>query len=381
MYSILSGIKHENHDQMLKKIIPFFILLSLSDFSEAQVNEAKNNLTNQNISDKQANLIFEAASVYPNQTQFSIAIIRNGSINYYGIIRENDTIDTYDNQDRIFEIGSISKVFTSTLLAKLVNEGKFQLDDPVNDFIDLPLYNNVRISFKELANHTSGIPRMPSNFAASSIMDPGNPYKNYTDEKLEEYMTEQLQLNQEPGAKYEYSNVAAGFLGYVLCKIEDTDYQNLVTEKIFTKYGMTRSTTHREDIQDFLVIGLNDRGIEVSNWDLSSLVGAGGILSNVEDLSKFALAQFDITNKELSLTREKTFTINDQMDIGLGWHILKSDSDDMIYWHNGGTGGYRSSMALNINQKNAIIILTNVSAFNSHSQNIDKLCFDLMKTL
>jgi len=111
------------------------------------------------------------------------------------------------------------------------------------------------------------------------------------------------------------------------------------------------------------------------------LAGAGAIFSTVEDLSQFAISQFEYKNKELELTKEKTFELNENTDIGLGWHILKNKSDNLWYWHNGGTGGYSSSMAIDVKTKNGIIILSNVSAFNPNMGNIDKLCFELMKPL
>ena len=69
------------------------------------------------------------------------------------------------------------------------------------------------------------------------------------------------------------------------------------------------------------------------------------------------------------------------MQIGLGWHIPKSSWGKDFFWHNGGTGGYTSSLAMDIEQQNAIIILSNISAFHPEMSNIDNLCFDLMKSL
>ena len=134
-------------------------------------------------------------------------------------------------------------------------------------------------------------------------------------------------------------------------------------------------------IKGNLVKGLNNEGNDVPNWEFSVLAGAGAIFSTVEDLSQFAISQFDNSNKELKLTRKKTFEVNENMDIGLGWHILKSQSKNFWYWHNGGTGGYSSSMVIDENTKNGIIILSNVSAFNPNMGNIDKLCIELMKTI
>ena len=278
----------------------------------------------------------------------------------------------------IFEIGSISKVFTATLLANFVIDGKVKLNDNINDYLKDPIKNSTEISFIDLANHTSGLPRLPSNLDLTNV-DPENPYKEYKEKELEDYVTNQLELSNK--GKYQYSNLGAGLLGYTLSKIENDTYENLLQHKIFSKYEMQNSTTDITTITGNLVKGLNNEGIEVPNWDLAVLAGAGAIFSTLEDLSQFAISQFEDKNKELELTRVKTFELDENMDIGLGWHLLKNKSDNLWYFHNGGTGGYSSAMVLEENSKNGIIILSNVSAFNPNRGNIDKLCFELMKTV
>ena len=334
----------------------------------------KNSLTTSD----QSEIIFENTKIFPNNTQLSIAIISNGKVRYYGIKKESDTISTIDNQKSIFEIGSISKVFTSTLLANFVIDGKVKLLDNINDYLKAPIKNSTKISFIDLANHTSGLPRLPSNLDLTNV-DPENPYKEYKEKELEDYVTNQLELSNK--GKYQYSNLGAGLVGYTLSKIENDTYENLLQHKIFSKYEMQNSTTDITTIKGNLVKGLNNEGIEVPNWDLAVLAGAGAIFSTLEDLSKFAISQFEDKNKELELTRVKTFELDENMDIGLGWHLLKNKSDNLWYFHNGGTGGYSSAMVLEENSKNGIIILSNVSAFNPNRGNIDKLCFELMKTV
>jgi len=355
--------------------------LSIQPFAEeVNTENVVNNLTIKNglITKDQSEIIFENTKVFPNNTQLSIAIINNGKVSYYGIKKESDTISTIDNQKSIFEIGSISKVFTSTLLANFVIDGKVKLNDNINDYLKVPIKNSTEVSFIDLANHTSGLPRLPSNLDLTNV-DPENPYKEYKEKELEDYVTNQLKLSNK--GKYQYSNLGAGLLGYTLSKIENDTYESLLQNEIFSNYDMQNSTTDITTIKGNLVKGLNNEGIVVPNWDLAVLAGAGAIFSTVEDLSQFAISQFDFSNKELELTREKTFELNENMDIGLGWHIIKNKSDNLWYWHNGGTGGYSSSMVVDVKTKNGIIILSNVSAFNPNMGNIDKLCFELMKTL
>ncbi len=339
-----------------------------------------NNLTIKSglITQKQSEIIFENAKIFPNHTQISIAIIKDGKVNYYGINNKNDTISTVNNKKSVFEIGSISKVFTSTILANFVIDEKINLNDNINGYLKTSFNNNTEISFINLANHTSGLSPLPSNLDLTKV-NPENPYKEYREKELEEYLTKHLELlNKE---KYQYSNLGAGLLGYTLSKIENTTYENLLQNKIFSKFNMYNSTSDINKIKGNLVKGLDNEGNDVPNWELSVLAGAGAIFSTVEDLSQFAISQFDNSNKELKLTRKKTFEVNENLDIGLGWHILKSQSKNFWYWHNGGTGGYSSSMVIDENTKNGIIILSNVSAFNPNKGNIDKLCFKLMKTI
>jgi len=355
--------------------------LSINPFvEELTPKNTINNLTHTKglITKEHSEILFENAKIFPDLTQIAIAIIHNGKVNYYGIHKKNDTISKVNNHKNVFEIGSISKVFTSTLLTDLVIDRKVGLNDHINDYLKIPLNNNTKLSFIRLANHTSGLPGLPTNLDFTKG-NPENPYQEYNEKELKEYLTKNLVLSNK--GEYQYSNLGLGLLGYILSKIENDSYENLLQKKIFSEYDMKNSTTVKNSIKGNLVKGLNKEGKEIPNWGFSVLEGAGGIFSTVEDLSHFAVSQFDLSNKKLKLTREKTFEINNNMDIGLGWHLLKSPSGNPWHWHNGGTGGYSSSMVINENSKNGIIILSNVSAFNPNKGNIDKLCFQLMKTL
>lgn len=321
-------------------------------------------------------LIHEYLKGFPVNTQASFAFIEKGDVRFYGVVRDGDSLRVTDNRKKAFEIGSISKVFTSTLLANFVLEGKVKLDDDIGDYIEAPIKDNARITFRSLANHTSGLPRLPSNLFLMS--SPDNPYKDYDDTKLEAYLSEHLSLSSNAGLKSEYSNLGAGLLGYTLRKVSGKEYQELLESYIFSKYGMKSSTTRREEVADRLVGGLNGWGNPTANWDLASLVAAGGIVSTAEDLAKFALAQFDDGNREVALTRQKTFAVNEHTDVGLGWHINNTEAGRQWHWHNGGTGGYRSCMVIDVERKSGVIVLSNVSAFHTHSAKIDQLCFALM---
>jgi len=366
----------------MRKYLTALIGLILSSCSNGQTTVAENGIeiSNYGITEKQSELLFENTKSFPNNTQLAVALIKNGKIDFIGIERRNDTIKLIENYNNAFEIGSITKVFTATLLSNFVTEQKLKLEDNIQDYLDFKIKSENRITFKELANHTSGLPRLPTNLNLL-LVDQDNPYKDYDDEKIISYLMKEVELNQEPGIKYEYSNIGAGILGFELATISKSSYESLLQEKIFTKFKMVNSTSRRENVKTKLVNGLKPNGKTTSNWDFDVLAGGGAIFSTVKDLSQFALAQFDNTNSELVLTQKPTFKVNDNMSIGLGWHILKRKNGGELIWHNGGTGGYTSSMTLDLENKNGIIILSNVSAFNKKMGNIDQLCFGLIKTL
>lgn len=315
----------------------------------------------------------------PNKTQLSIAIIQNGIPEYFGVIKENDNLLLIENKDKLFEIGSITKVFTATILAQLISEGKIKSNTTVNQYFKFSFNNKTKIQLTELANHTSGIPRLPNNFLTNDFI-PDNPYKNYTSKDLESYLKNDLKLLKSPGTAYEYSNLGAGLLGYTLGISQKSSYAELLQTLIFDRYNLTNTFVSKEKIEERkLVIGLDENGNETSNWDFDVLSGGGSIISCTEDLVKFAIKQFDSSNKELALTHIPTFTINENMKIGMGWHIVRTVRTGKEYsWHNGGTGGYTSSMALDIKSKNGVIILSNVA---NSSERIDRLCFKLMEEI
>lgn len=370
---LLLNISIDNNSKINGLLVKPFV-------EDIKSNNVINDLTinNNSITKQQAEIIFKNTNVFPNNTQISIALIDKGNISFYGIKKKNDTISNFDNKKSVFEIGSLTKVFTATLLANSVIEEKVGLSDNINSYLNIAFNDDIKISFKDLANHTSGLSRLPINLDFTKV-NPNNPYKEYKEKDLEDYLQNQLQISNK--GKYQYSNLGAGLLGYTLSKIENDTYENLLQKKIFSKYGMNYSSSDINKVKGKLVPGLDNNGNETPNWEFSSLAGAGAIFSTTEDLSLFANSQFNTSNKELKLTRLKTFEVNENLNLGLGWHILKSQSKNLWYWHNGRTAGYSSSMVIEEDKKKGIIILSNVSGFNTNIKNIDNLCYELMKTL
>ncbi|MBK7873080.1 MAG: beta-lactamase family protein [Saprospiraceae bacterium] len=352
--------------------LPFILIAILGFFTlhlQAQITNA------------QMDTIAKFITDFPANTQVSIAIVHGDEVRYYGVKIENGKLITIDNKDKVFEIGSVTKVFTSTLLSNLVKADKVDLNTTIQECLSQPLNEKVKaITLLQLANHTSGLPRLPEDLFQPGKSDMNNPYAHYDGKMLEAYLSHQPTLAAAPGTQNAYSNLGAGLLGYVIEQKTGKSYEQLLQEFVTNPYKMTSTTTERSRVAKKMVLGQNAQGVVTSNWDLNALKGAGAILSTVEDLSKFVQANFK-PNAALELQREKTFTINPNLDVALGWHIIKTQSGKTWHWHNGGTGGYTSSLAMDVTGQESVIILTNISAFHPKMSNIDQLCFTLMRTL
>ncbi len=144
--------------------------------------------------------------------------------------------------DTVFEIGSITKVFTSLLLADMVERGEVALDDPVAKYllktVKMPSRNGREITLLDISEQRSGLPRMPSNFKPK---DPANPYADYDPPKLYEFLSGYT-LTRDPGEKYEYSNLAVGLLGHVLSLRSGMSYEELLRKRILEPLGMTSTS-------------------------------------------------------------------------------------------------------------------------------------------
>ena len=153
---------------------------------------------------------------------------------------------------------------------------------------------------------------------------------------------------------------------------------------IFNPLGMNMSTAQRDQVAQHLVGGLNKKGKPTSHWDMASLSGAGAVLSSVHDLAKFVMANFYKDNPVFNLQREKTFQVNGMLSLALGWHIyrFKKPEIDQLYVHDGGTGGYRSVLGMDLNTQNSVIILSNISGLHFlKNGKLPNLAIDLMQNM
>jgi CubicO group peptidase (beta-lactamase class C family) len=265
-----------------------------------------------------------------------------------------------DASKSIFEIGSVTKIFTSLLLAKEVVGGNMRLADPISKYLpdSIPrlAWDDHPITLMQLSNHTTGFPRLPDNiFTTDAVM--ADPYRHYKVDSLFHYL-KKYKVPSQTGVKFSYSNLGAGVLGVALERYNNKSFEQLVIDNICMPLGM--KNTSLEDVG--VIQGYNERGKPTSYWHLASLAGSGAIRSTLDDMVIFMKAQLGSKNKltkAIHLTHQITFADNDQT-MALGWRIKKAGNKN-IFHHSGGTGGFRSFVAFDDKSQKAIVILSNTA--------------------
>jgi D-alanyl-D-alanine-carboxypeptidase/D-alanyl-D-alanine-endopeptidase len=266
--------------------------------------------------------------------------------------------------DTIFEIGSITKVFTATLLALMVEEGLVALDDPVRRYLPPGVALPVRgrpITLGDLATHTAGLPRLPHGFLLPSLRHRRNPYAWLTAERLFAELPA-TRLRREPGGPPRYSNLGYGLLGGVLARRAGQGYEQLVEERICRPLGLADTAVSVASPERFAQ-GHDRRGRPVPHWDLAALAGAGALRSTVADLLAFLRLQLGEGDPALARAAALTHAPRARrggLAVGLGWTSLPLlGIDHELLFHNGGTGGFRSFAGFVPATRVGVVVLSN----------------------
>ena len=300
-----------------------------------------------------------------NNVGIVIGVVTPCGAEYYSYGSMTDSADLAVDENTIFEIGSVTKVFTSILLVDMVEGDEVSLNDPIERYlpsdVSAPTYNGQSITLVDLATHTSGLPRLPANLSPA---DPDNPYADYSVEQMYDFLSNYT-LWRDIGEEYEYSNLGMGLLGHLLALHNGTTYEDLVVELITDELGMadTRISLTPE-MQARLATGHDEDG-PVSNWDIPTLAGAGALRSTTRDMITFLAANMGLQQSHLhsamQTTHQSRIDAGDPaLHIGLGWHI-RTIGEREIIWHNGGTGGYRSIVGFVQDEERGVVILTNTT--------------------
>lgn len=301
------------------------------------------------------------------------------SINSYGRISVSQPQSP--SEDTLYEIGSITKVFTSILLAEMVGEGFLDFDAPIGticpDFSGAPEW----ITPRSLATHTSGLPRIHVPLYRALFMDVTNPYAAFSAEGLIGWMKTYRPQNPPKSTKVRYSNLGVGLLGYVLGRVAGTDYETALRQRILQPLSLSDTAiTLSSDQQNRLATPHYGRGKETPPWDFDALAGAGALRSTASDLAILARAVMDAADGTGALPDAIRETLNVQHSGTspqfpqqcLGWIKYNANGLRPAVWtHEGGTRGSRSAFYVVPDIGKALIILAN------HGGNLRSLLTEL----
>ena len=309
----------------------------------------------------------------------SIAVYFMGKDYYYNYgetAKDNQQLPTKLTR---YEIGSISKTFTATLLAKAVIDKKVALQDAITKYLPDSVAANKdlqNITLEQLSNHSSGLPRLPINMNFT-VINYLQPYENYDNIALFAFL-KQFKATRKPGETYEYSNLAVGLLGVILERLYKKPYEQLVLDFIARPIGLTNTIitiTAADSAKQ--AQGYNEKNEAVPTWNFKSLAACGAIKSCAADLLLYGKQQLGGFKSPLAkyntLTHQVTFN-NKVQKVGLGWHFLIDDAD-IVWQHGGGTYGCRTMLCVNEHKNIVVTILTN------NATNGDALGIQLMQAI
>lgn len=268
------------------------------------------------------------------------------------------------NGDTVFEIGSITKVFTSVILADMVTHGEVKLDTPVAQLlpatVKLPQRDGKQITLLDLAMHLSGLPGMPPDFKPADLE---NPFAHFDAPQLYDFLSG-YQLTRDIKSKYEYSNLGAGLLAHALALKAGMSYRELLRIRILDPLGMTStSIVLSEDQKRRLATGYDSSLRPAKNWDFDVLTGAGALRSTANDLLKFLSATLELNTTPLTPAMRLMYTVHHatqspDMEVMMGWHVWKRYGTRIV-WHNGVTGGYWSFIGFDPVKRTGAVVLSN----------------------
>lgn len=314
-----------------------------------------------------------------------IAFYQRGRESFQGFGKKSAADAGSPDAKTIFEIGSMTKIFTATVLAEMVNDGAVKLDDPISRYlptgVESPKSNRHEITLENLATHTSGLPRLPDNFFDISTNEL-NPYVNYTTKDLFADVSA-IKLGNEPGKVSVYSNYGFGLLGKLLELKAGKSYEELIQQNVCAPLGLPDTTTQLSAKQrELLTPGHDGNGNVVPNWDFNALAGAGAIRSDTADILKFVEANLGHAGSRVSEALAKTQECHFKQlagGVGLGWQITQTVQGQTVIWHNGGTGGYVSFMGFDKQSQVGVVILSNYADGASGDHSVDEMGMDLLR--
>ena len=287
---------------------------------------------------------------------------------HYGTVSSEDKRPVDGNT--VFGVASVTKVFTSVLLADMAHHGQLDPNAPASEYLaanagSIPSRDGRPITLVDLATHTSGLPLRPANLVSK---DPDNKYDGYTPDMLYAFLSG-FQLPRAPGSEYEYSNVGYGLLGQVLASRSGIRYERLLQDRIITPLGLTDTGLQPTPAgKGRAATGYTPEGRAVRDAERGALDASGALHSTANDLAKLLdvfLGQrgsgLEQAARATTATRRPGGMAPWSTQIALAWNVSKA-GDQEIFWKNGSAQGFRSFIGFNPARRVGVIGLINVQS-------------------
>ena len=308
---------------------------------------------------------------------FIIGVKYQDSLFYFGYGSISRNFNKVPDEKTIFEIGGLTKTFTSSLVSVLVEEGKMEFEKPLNSYFSLSEKNEETqlITIDQLLTHTSRLPRMPIEFGVKEIEE-NNPYAHYTKQDLMEFYKEYIPLEPKKRRKenkkkkhknnYSYSHLNYALIEMAIESCQSNSFEKLLTDKILAPIDMVDTRIElSENQKKRLATGYTTSGQSTPPWTFQSFKASEGLKSTAQDLVKFAETHMGENNSQLTkafyATHEgrKATNRNKKIVSARGWHIISPKNYHDIILHTGNTNGHRSYLAFVKESETAVVILTN----------------------
>lgn len=265
----------------------------------------------------------------------------------------------------LFELGPITKIYTSLLLADAVQRREIEFDTPIAELlppgVTVPVRDQAVITLKHLALHSSGLPRLPPSLVTHSA-DP-DPYATYGEDALYHDLI-QTELETTPGTQISYSNYGAGLLGFALGKKLGGGYAKALADRVLGPLELKDTFVAAPAALDARrAAGTNDDLAKAARWTFDALAGAAALVSTARDQLRLIEVELDAAaGGSLALRHAMKLTQEPQLDRsgdneGLGWMIDRAGR----YWHNGGTGGFHAFVGFDPKTKRGVVLLASTA--------------------
>lgn len=297
------------------------------------------------------------------------------------------------NDKTLYEVASLTKTFTGTLLAQAIADGKVKLDDDVRKYLkgSFPnlAYNKQPVTFRHLVTHRSGLPNMFPD-KPEIFNNPDFDQLPFIINKLDNGLTKKayfealakVKIDTLPGTKFGYSNAGANLLGYCMEHVYGMDYYQLLQRYILKPLGM-KNTKIKLSAKDKkrVAMGVNTKGITMPLLSNKDMVADGGLKSTLDDMMKYVAFHLKAKNPIIKISHQRLLKLWKSFDNGFFWQMfLNKEGQPKHIFQNGGAFGTSSWLAMEPQTNIGVFIVTNQSGPKTHHR-LDKVIHKILKVL